>query len=51
MQLDTKAAAAALQPIAERFGLTIEAAADSAVRLANANIVRSIQLDLDGARL
>jgi N-methylhydantoinase A len=44
MQLDTKAAAAALQPIADRFGLSIEAAADSAVRLANANIVRSIQL-------
>jgi N-methylhydantoinase A len=44
MQLDVKAAAVALQPIADRFGLTIEAAADSAVRLANANIVRSIQL-------
>ncbi|NJO31855.1 MAG: hypothetical protein HC869_00685 [Rhodospirillales bacterium] len=44
MQLDTNAAAAALHPIAERFGLTIEAAADSAVRLANANIVRAIQL-------
>ena len=32
------------EPIAQRFGLTLEAAADSAVALANANIVRAIQL-------
>ena len=38
------AAARALEPIAQRFGLTLEAAADSAVALANANIVRAIQL-------
>ena len=44
MQIDTQAAARALEPIAQRFGLTLEAAADSAVALANANIVRAIQL-------
>lgn len=44
MQIDSAAAARALEPIAHRFGLTLEAAADSAVALANANIVRAIQL-------
>src|SRR4029079_4027304 len=44
MQIDASAAAGALEPIAKRFGLTLEAAADSAVALANANIVRAIQL-------
>jgi N-methylhydantoinase A len=44
MPIDAAAAALALQPIAERFGLTVEAAADSAVALANANVVRAIQL-------
>ena len=44
MQIDAAAAARALQPIAERFGFTLEAAADSAVALANANVVRAIQL-------
>jgi N-methylhydantoinase A len=44
MQIDATAAARALAPIAEHFGLTLEAAADSAVALANANIVRAIQL-------
>ena len=44
MQIDAGAAARALEPIAQRFGLTLEAAADSAVALANANIVRAIQL-------
>ena len=44
MQIDAAAAARALQPIAERFGLALEAAADSAVSLANANVVRAIQL-------
>ena len=39
-----RAAARALEPIAQRFGLTLEAAADSAVALADANIVRAIQL-------
>jgi N-methylhydantoinase A len=44
MRIEAAAAAQALQPIARRFGLTREAAADSAVALANANIVRAIQL-------
>ena len=44
MQIDAVASARALQPIADRFGMSLEAAADSAVALANANIVRAIQL-------
>jgi N-methylhydantoinase A len=44
MQIDADAAARSLQPIAQRFNITLEAAADSAVALANANIVRAIQL-------
>ncbi|MDX2159027.1 MAG: hydantoinase/oxoprolinase family protein [Hyphomicrobiaceae bacterium] len=44
MQIDAAASARALQPIADKFGMTLEAAADSAVALANANIVRAIQL-------
>jgi len=44
MRIDAAAASRALQPIAQRFGLSLEAAADSAVALANANIVRAIQL-------
>ena len=43
MQIDADASARALEPIAQRFGLTLEAAADSAVALADANIVRAIQ--------
>ena len=44
MQIDAAAAARSLEAIAQRFRLTLEAAADSAVALANANIVRAIQL-------
>ena len=44
MQIDAAAAARALEAVAQRFGLSLEAAADSAVALANANIVRAIQL-------
>ena len=44
MRISSAAAARALEPLARRFGLTLEAAADSAVALANANIVRAIQL-------
>ncbi len=44
MSIDAEASARALQPIADRFGMSLEAAADSAVALANANIVRAIQL-------
>ncbi|HKD56885.1 MAG TPA: hydantoinase/oxoprolinase family protein [Hyphomicrobiaceae bacterium] len=43
MQIDPAAAARVFAPIAGRFGLTLEAAADSAVALANANVVRAIQ--------
>jgi N-methylhydantoinase A len=43
MQIDPAAAARVFAPIARRFGLTLEAAADSAVALANANVVRAIQ--------
>jgi N-methylhydantoinase A len=44
MQIDAGASAKALQPIANRFGMSLEEAADSAIALANANIVRAIQL-------
>ncbi len=44
MKIDPEASARVLKPIADRFGMTLEAAADSAVALANANIVRAIQL-------
>src|SRR5215468_10061945 len=43
MEIDSAAAARVFAPIARRFGLTLEAAADSAVALANANVVRAIQ--------
>jgi len=44
MLIDVEAASRALEPIARRLGLTLDAAADSAVALANASIVRAIQL-------
>ncbi len=44
MVIDASAATRAIEVIARRFGLSLEAAADSAVALANANIVRAIQL-------
>jgi N-methylhydantoinase A len=44
MTIDAAASARALEPIAKRFAMGLEAAADSAVALANANIVRAIQL-------
>lgn len=44
MKIDTEASARALQPIANRLKMSLEAAADAAVQLANANIVRAIQL-------
>jgi len=43
MQINAAAAARALEPTAQRFGLRLEAAADSVVALANAHIVRAIQ--------
>ena len=44
MTLDGKAARRAFEPLAERFGLGIEQAASQALQLADANIVRAIQL-------
>ena len=43
MRIDAAASARVLEPIARRFGLTLEAAADSAAALADAHIVRAIQ--------
>lgn len=44
MKIDVEAAKRVFRPIADHFKMSIEAAADSAVQLANANIVRAIQL-------
>jgi N-methylhydantoinase A len=44
MQLDGEAARRAFEPLAERFALSVEQAASSALQLADANIVRAIQL-------
>lgn len=44
MTIDEAAARRALEPIARHFGMSLEEAADSAVQVANANIVRAIQL-------
>lgn len=44
MEIDPDASRRAFQPIADHFGMTLEEAADSAVQLADANVVRAIQL-------
>ncbi|MBL8699947.1 MAG: hydantoinase/oxoprolinase family protein [Alphaproteobacteria bacterium] len=44
MAIDTEAARRAMAPLAEHFKLSIEAMAESAIKLVNANIVRAIQL-------
>jgi N-methylhydantoinase A len=44
MSLDGDAAKRAFEPLAQRFGLSVEQAASSALQLADANIVRAIQL-------
>jgi N-methylhydantoinase A len=44
MKIDPEASRAAFEPIAAQFGMSLEEAADSAVQLANANVVRAIQL-------
>jgi N-methylhydantoinase A len=44
MSLDGQAARRAFEPLAARFGLGVEQAAASALQLADANIVRAIQL-------
>ena len=43
MEVDREAARRALEPLAARFGLAVEEAADSVVRLAEVSIVRAIQ--------
>jgi N-methylhydantoinase A len=44
MRVDRDAAARAFEPLARHFDLSLEAIADSAVRVADANIVRAIEL-------
>lgn len=44
MKIDVELARQALMPISEHFNMSIEDAADSAIRLSNANIVRAIQM-------
>ncbi|MEI6116962.1 MAG: hydantoinase/oxoprolinase family protein, partial [Burkholderiales bacterium] len=44
MKIDAALARKALEPIAEHFGMTPEQAADSAIQIANSNIVRAIQV-------
>ena len=44
MRLDVEAARRAYAPLAQEFGMALEAIADSAIRLADANVVRAIQL-------
>jgi N-methylhydantoinase A len=44
MDIDPDAARAAFKPLTERFGLGVEEVADSGVRIANANVIRAIQL-------
>lgn len=44
MEIDPELSRRAFQPVADHFGMTLEEAADSAVRLADANVVRAIQL-------
>lgn len=44
MALDREAAEAAFRPIAKDFDMSIEQMADSAIRIADSNVVRAIQL-------
>lgn len=44
MKLDLKAAETAFQPLAEKFNMSLPEIADSAVRIADSNVVRAIQL-------
>ena len=50
MSLDRRASELALSPLAERFGMSLEEMADAALRVADANIVRAIQLVSTEAR-
>lgn len=44
MELHVDKARQALQPVADHFNMTLEEAADSAIQVSNANIVRAIQV-------
>lgn len=44
MEIHAEKSREALQPIADHFGMTLEEAADSAIQISNANIVRAIQV-------
>jgi len=44
MAIDADASRAAFAPIAAHFGMSLEEAADSAIRVADANVVQAIQL-------
>ncbi len=44
MKIDPELSRMAFEPIAEALGMNLEEAADSAVQLANSNVVRAIQL-------
>lgn len=44
MRIDEEAASRAFAPLAEQLGMSIEEAAQAAIRLATANIVRAIQI-------
>lgn len=44
MEIHPDRAREALRPIAEHFGMSLEEAADSAIQVSNANIVRAIQV-------
>jgi len=44
MPIDVERARVALKKVADHFGMTLEQAADSAIQISNANIVRAIQV-------
>ncbi|WP_298014824.1 hydantoinase/oxoprolinase family protein [uncultured Castellaniella sp.] len=44
MEIHAERSREALRPIAEHFGMSLEQAADSAIQISNANIVRAIQV-------
>ena len=44
MAIDGEASAHAFQPLADRFGMSLQEIADSAIRVADANIVRAMQI-------
>ena len=44
MEIFANQSRSAMQPVAEQLGMSLEDAADSAIQLANANVVRAIQL-------